>query len=212
VLGVERVGAHDSFFGLGGHSLLAMRAVTRLRGAFDADLPLRAIFEAPTVAELAAQLDDGARGGERLPPLVARATGGPAPLSLLQERLWFMYRMDPRSAAYNIRLAVALRGSLDADAMARAVTEIGRRHEVLRTTVAEGPEGRVQRVDPGAELRLEIRDLSALPPRSAPASCAAPPTPRRPRPSTWSAGPRRASTCCGWRTRSTPFSSPFITW
>ncbi|HZF40192.1 MAG TPA: amino acid adenylation domain-containing protein [Blastocatellia bacterium] len=135
-LGVERVGIHDNFFDLGGHSIMATRLISRLRDAFDNDLPLRNLFEHPTVAELAEAVAAEALGGRvrQSPP------GASAPVerrntpSFAQERMWFLHQLDPGSAAYNIPAAVRLRGRLNLPALQSSFNEILRRHESLRTS------------------------------------------------------------------------------
>jgi len=133
LLGVELVGAEDDFFALGGHSLLASRLAAHLRGRFGVAVPLRHVFEHPTVAELARFVDGGTAvsGGPRLAPAPA---GAERVLSFGQQRLWFLDRMEPGSPAYNIPLAVRLTGALDPAVLAAALGEIERRHEVLRTS------------------------------------------------------------------------------
>jgi amino acid adenylation domain-containing protein/non-ribosomal peptide synthase protein (TIGR01720 family) len=163
VLGVERVGAQDSFFELGGHSLLVTRVVSRVRQAFGAELPLRAVFEAPTLAGLAARVDALRAGaGEVAPPLVPVPRDRPLPLSFAQQRLWFLDQLEPGSPAYNIPEALRLRGPLEEEALRRALDEVVRRHEVLRT-VFRADEGRaVQQVLPPRPLPLARVDLRGL--------------------------------------------------
>ncbi|MBV9108850.1 MAG: amino acid adenylation domain-containing protein, partial [Gemmatimonadetes bacterium] len=119
VLRLERVGAQESFFGLGGHSLLATRVVSRIREVFGVEVPLRALFEGPTVSELAGRVEEMRRAGEgaALPPLVPVARETPLPLSFAQERLWFLHQMEPEGAGYNMSRSRRLRGSLDAGAL-----------------------------------------------------------------------------------------------
>jgi amino acid adenylation domain-containing protein len=165
VLGTERVGVHDDFFALGGHSLLAMRIVSRAREALGVEIPVRALFEAPTVAGLAERVAGAAPEDAR--PIPRRAGGDSTPLSFAQQRLWFIHRLDPESPAYNMPFPLRLRGRLDAAALRRALAGIVRRHETLRTTfVAEEGEP-VQRVRPAGPVRLPLADLSALPPERA---------------------------------------------
>jgi acyl carrier protein len=103
VLRLERVGVEDSFFELGGHSLLATRVVSRVREVFGVELPLRALFEGPTVAELAGRVEEIRRAGlPVLPPVVPVERTAPLPLSFAQERLWFLHRLEPESAGYNM--------------------------------------------------------------------------------------------------------------
>ncbi|HEX6041750.1 condensation domain-containing protein, partial [Longimicrobium sp.] len=166
VLGVERVGVHDGFFDLGGHSLLATRVVSRARAALGVEVPLRALFEAPTVAGLAERVEAlrsaGARAG--VPPVVPAPRDGPLPLSFAQQRLWLVDRMDPGSAAYVIPYALRLRGALDAAALRAALGGVAARHEVLRTTFHERDGDAVQVVHPPAPVPLPVVDLRALPP------------------------------------------------
>ncbi len=121
-LRLERVGVTESFFELGGHSLLATRVISRVRRVFGVEVPLRALFEGPTVAELAGRVEEVRRAGEpALPPVVPTGRTGPLPLSFAQERLWFLDRLQPGSAFYNVFAALRLGGALDgAGAGARA--------------------------------------------------------------------------------------------
>ncbi|HEX8708053.1 MAG TPA: condensation domain-containing protein, partial [Pyrinomonadaceae bacterium] len=136
VLKVEKVGINDNFFELGGHSLLVTRIISRMRKAFNLDVPARLLFENPTVASLAESLRGlrRARQGVRVPPLLPRSREKASPLSFQQQRLWFLDQLQPGLAAYNLISAVALKGRLDLDALERTLNEIVRRHESLRTT------------------------------------------------------------------------------
>ncbi|HLE84915.1 MAG TPA: amino acid adenylation domain-containing protein, partial [Thermoanaerobaculia bacterium] len=172
VLGLEpgRIGRHDRFFDLGGHSLAAARVVARMRDALGVELPLAAVFDAPTVAGLAARAERELAGGAAvLPPIErrARAAGGPAgrsfPLSFAQERLWFLDRYEPGSPVYNVPMVLALAGPLDAPALGASLGAIVRRHEVLRTTYEPGSDGPRQVVHPEAGAGLPVVDLSGLP-------------------------------------------------
>ena len=168
VLGVERVGLDDDFFGLGGHSLLATQVMSRVREAFDVELPLRALFEAPTISGLSREVESALAGRPRtaVPPLRAAERRGPLPLSFAQERLWFLDQLDPGSAAYNIPVVLRLLGSLDVAVLQASLAEIVRRHEALRTTfpLLEGrPE---QVVTPTPVLAFARIDLTAVPPES----------------------------------------------
>ncbi|HEX3554229.1 MAG TPA: amino acid adenylation domain-containing protein, partial [Thermoanaerobaculia bacterium] len=165
VLGVERVGVEDDFFELGGHSLLATRVVSRVRHAFSMELPLQALFEAPTVAALAERLALPAAGtaaGLR-PPLVPRTGGGDLPLSFAQQRLWFLDQLMPGSPQYNMPIALRVHGPLAVAPLAAALGEIVRRHEALRTVFVAGPEGPLQRVRPASAVPLPVVDLGGLP-------------------------------------------------
>ncbi|HEX2092675.1 MAG TPA: amino acid adenylation domain-containing protein, partial [Longimicrobiaceae bacterium] len=166
VLGVGRVGVEDDFFALGGHSLLATRVVPRVRDTLVVDLPLRALFEAPTVARLAEWAERAGaavEGGAAAPPIPPVPREGPLPLSFAQQRLWFLDRMDPGNPFYNLPTALRLRGPLDLRALERSLAEVVRRHETLRTVLAEGEGGPVQVIRPAGATRLPVADLSGLP-------------------------------------------------
>ncbi len=151
LLGCELVGVDDSFFDLGGHSLLATRLVSRVRGAFGVELSVRAVFDAPTVAELALCLDGGRVGR---PVLGARSGGGPVPLAFAQQRLWFLDQFGGSGAAYNMPVAVRLSGVLDVGALRAALDDVVGRHEVLRTVVDVVDGEPVQRVLVDAAVEL----------------------------------------------------------
>jgi acyl carrier protein len=175
VLGVETVGVHDDFFDLGGHSLLATRLVSRLADLAGVEVPLREVFERPTVAGVAAVVEELHRlhrGAAPPPPLPrsprvdreARRLGGAgAPLSLAQERLWFLDRFDPGSTVYNIPTVFRFVGALSVPLLARALSEVVRRHESLRTVYREVDGTPLQRVEEPAPVELPVIDLSGLP-------------------------------------------------
>jgi amino acid adenylation domain-containing protein len=164
VLGLERVGVEESFFDLGGHSLLATRVVSWVRDVFGVDLPLRALFEGPTVAELARAVEEERRAElPVLPPVVHVERDEPPLLSFAQERLWFLDRLRPGEISYNLPFALRLRGALDVDALERSLGEIVRRHDALRTTFRERGGTPVQVIAPFDGLRMEVKDLSHLP-------------------------------------------------
>ncbi|HLM47506.1 MAG TPA: condensation domain-containing protein, partial [Myxococcaceae bacterium] len=164
VLRLERVGVEENFFELGGHSLLATRVVSRIREVFGVEVPLRALFEAPTVAALGARIEalraDGRAGA---PPIERVPREGPLPLSFAQQRLWVVDRLDPGSAAYNMPSALRLRGALDVAALQASLDELVRRHETLRTTFAERDGAPVQIIHPPAPVPLAQLDLQGVP-------------------------------------------------
>ncbi|HYH78313.1 MAG TPA: amino acid adenylation domain-containing protein, partial [Longimicrobium sp.] len=163
VLGLERVGVEEGFFDRGGHSLLATRVVSRVRELFGVELPLRALFEGPTVAELAGRVEEMRRAGlPVLPPVVPTERTGALPLSFAQERLWFLDRLEPGSTTYNLPAAWRLGGALDEAALERALGEIVRRHEALRTVFAEVDGSPVQIVALFGAFALPVEDLSGL--------------------------------------------------
>jgi amino acid adenylation domain-containing protein len=163
------VALDDDFFAAGGHSLLAPRLAALLRQASGVDLPLRIVFERPTVAGLAAALDEArvqARGAGWLggpPPIERVARQPPPPLSLAQERLWFLDQLEPGSPVYNLPAPLLLAGDLDARALRRAFTRVVARHEALRTTFTIEAGRPVQCVQPASSLPLPRVDLAALP-------------------------------------------------
>ncbi len=164
VLGLGRVGIHDNFFDAGGHSLLATQLMSRVRAAFGVDVPLRLLFESPTVAELARHVESALRSGAGLdaPPIVSVARTENLPLSFAQQRLWFLDQLEPGSAFYNVPTALRLTGSLDAAVLAQALSEVVRRHESLRTTFAEADGQPVQLIHPPSALALPVEDLGHL--------------------------------------------------
>jgi amino acid adenylation domain-containing protein len=171
VLGVGQVGAFDNFFELGGHSLLATQLVSRLRAEFEVELPLRNIFESPTVAALAEQIDAAkltGPEGAKAPPIVARPRergaddAFAAPLSFAQQRLWFLDQLEPNSPFYNIPEAVRLQGPLDVAALERALNAVIARHEALRTSFTAENGIPQQVVAPPVAVTLPVDDVSAL--------------------------------------------------
>ncbi|MES3640154.1 amino acid adenylation domain-containing protein, partial [Mycobacterium intracellulare] len=129
VLAIDKVGADDSFFDLGGDSLSAMRLIAAVNNVLDADLSVRAVFEAPTVAELAPRIGQGAG----LEPLVRAERPAVIPLSFAQSRLWFIDQLQGPSPLYNVVVPLRLSGRLDADALGAALVDVVSRHESLRT-------------------------------------------------------------------------------
>ncbi|MFD1540514.1 non-ribosomal peptide synthetase [Nonomuraea guangzhouensis] len=158
VLRIGDLGADDDFFALGGHSLLATQVIARLEAA-GTTVPLRTLFGQPTVAGFAATLEDLPDEPGR--PLAPRPPGTLPPLSAAQERLWFLHRLDPDDASYNMYIVRRLRGPLDPEALGRALTALLARHESLRTRFPEvdgRPVAVVERATPAAVERLDARD------------------------------------------------------
>ncbi|MFI6012739.1 amino acid adenylation domain-containing protein [Streptomyces sp. NPDC051243] len=154
LLGLPSVGIHDEFFALGGHSVLATRLIARIRAELGAVVPLRAVFDTPTVAALAPLLRTPA--AERRPPLLPARRPDPVPLSCAQARLWFLYRLEGPSPTYNIHTAVRLTGRLDTDALRAALHDVVARHEALRTVFPDDEGTPFQRVLTDAAVPFEV--------------------------------------------------------
>ena len=168
VLGVERVGRADHFFELGGHSLAAVRVATRVAERLARDVPVRTLFEAPMLVAIRAARDSSAQRmrrragcGREARRFDAPTSNGVLPLSAAQLGLWFLWRAQPRSAAYNIPVALRLRGPLDVDALREAFAQAAARHPALRTRFVER-EGQLpgQRIAPMWRFELPVIDLS----------------------------------------------------
>jgi amino acid adenylation domain-containing protein len=168
VLGQKHIGLHDSFFDLGGHSLTAVRALSRLRSELGVDLPLRLMFELPTVAALAGEIEpmlaDRSRPPAAEPQLVAQPHDRPMPLTYAQQGLWFLAQLAPESPFYNVPMALDISGPLDREALSRSLAEVVRRHEVLRTAFGMVQGAGVQMIQPATQPPLPCTDLSAFAP------------------------------------------------
>jgi amino acid adenylation domain-containing protein/FkbM family methyltransferase len=164
VLQLKRVGRDENFFELGGHSLLATQVMSRVREAFEIEVPLRELFEHPTIRELGESIERELGQGVRVeaPPIVKVDREKELPLSFAQQRLWFFDQMEPGSDFYNVPAAVRLTGWLDVEALERTLTEVVRRHEVLRTTFATKDGRPVQLIHPAAAVKLPLVELSHL--------------------------------------------------
>ncbi|HVR97029.1 MAG TPA: acyltransferase domain-containing protein, partial [Thermoanaerobaculia bacterium] len=164
LLGIGQIGAHDSFFALGGHSLLGLQLLSRLQAGFGVELHLRTLFEAPTVAALAADVEQllGA-GTTGVPPLVPVPRNDALPLSFAQQRLWFIDQLEPGMSLYNLPATLRVEGPLQPAVLRRSLGEIVRRHEAVRTVFAVQDDAPVQVIQPPAPFSLPLVDLSGLP-------------------------------------------------
>lgn len=171
VLGRNRIGIHDNFFEIGGHSLLATMLASQIRDAFELEIPLRTIFDRPTIADLALWISDARREGKAhlVPPLQAMARPAAIPLSFAQQRLWFVNKLNP-NGLYNIPTAVELKGPLNLAALQKSVDEIVRRHEILRTTFHETGGIPFQAVEASLSVPVRRLDLQHISQGEQPAS------------------------------------------
>ncbi len=165
VLNVERVGIYDNFFELGGHSLLATQVIARIEATCQAEIPLRLLFENPTVAGLAERIEQCHRQEHNLytMPMSATAPQERVPLSFAQQRLWFLDQYGSNSSVYNISSALRLKGALDVAALEHSLNEIVRRHESLRTTISAVDGEPVQVIAPELRVCVPITDLTSHP-------------------------------------------------
>jgi non-ribosomal peptide synthetase component F len=165
VLGTDRISIRDNFFELRGHSLLATQVLSRVRAAFNVELPLRCLFESPTIAGLAERIE-AARGEKSSldpAPLVPVTRDVELPLSFAQQRLWFLNQLQPDSPFYNVPLAIRMTGPLRLDAFEQAVNTIVARHEALRTVFVAVDDNPCQMVLDPYQVRVCLIDLSHLP-------------------------------------------------
>ena len=156
---VRRV--HD-FFDLGGHSLTALQVVSQVRDAFGVELPLKTIFDAPTLGELAGRIDLALlerRYAPRMPVIEATLQQGAAPLSFSQERMWLIQSLDPAATAYNMAVVLRIGGRLDIAALSDALGVLYERHAVLRSTIRLVDDRPQQEIGPAPDQPLKIVDL-----------------------------------------------------
>ncbi|MEA5581860.1 amino acid adenylation domain-containing protein [Nodularia harveyana UHCC-0300] len=166
VLRITQVSIHDNFFTLGGHSLLATQVISRLRQIFGLEIPLRLLFESPTVAELdqAIQKLQQTESDLLSPPLVpVTRDSQPLPLSWSQQRLWFLSQLEESSSTYNVPAAIQLQGYLHVAALEQALQEIVRRHEILRTSFPSHNGIPTQVIVADVTVTLPVIDLQGLP-------------------------------------------------
>ena len=159
VLRLDNINVHDNFFELGGHSLLAMQIIARLSEALNREVLVKSLFDAPTISRLAQKLEYLRRGtdAQRLPPIVPVPRDRPLPLSMNQEVLWRLDQMMPGTHFFNMPYVYRLAGALNLDAMEKAVRELTRRHEALRTIFADG--NPIQIVRTPSDFWLPVVDL-----------------------------------------------------
>ncbi|HET8842872.1 MAG TPA: amino acid adenylation domain-containing protein, partial [Ktedonobacteraceae bacterium] len=165
ILQVDHLSVQDNFFEQGGHSLLVTQMVAHLRHLLGIEVPLQAVFEAPTIVDLSVFLQEELRQDQGLPvpTIVPVSRNQDLPLSFAQQRLWFLDQLEPGSTAYTVPVAVRLYGQLKRTALEQALTRIIQRHETLRTTFPS-KEGRpVQQIAPAPLTQLVVLDLSCLP-------------------------------------------------
>ncbi|MEW6736015.1 MAG: amino acid adenylation domain-containing protein, partial [Acidobacteriota bacterium] len=165
ILNNDQIGVLDNFFELGGHSLLAIQVISRVRAVFSLELPLRSLFETPTVAGLAEQIQILKRTEQGLlvPPIMPITREQKLPLSFAQQRLWFLNQLEPNSTAYNISTALQLKGNIQLSALEYSFNEIIQRHESLRTTFKNIDGQPYQVISPNQYFKLEVDDLTHLP-------------------------------------------------
>ncbi|HEU5227168.1 MAG TPA: amino acid adenylation domain-containing protein [Ktedonobacteraceae bacterium] len=167
LLGVARIGVYDSFFELGGHSLLATQLVSRLRSNLQIHLPLRALFEATTIAELSNRLEehaDAQTGEEALSqPILPIERSGTLPLSYSQQRLWFLWQMEPGAGFFNIPQGLRLQGPLNLEVLEQSLQELIKRQEILRTTFILQENELKPVIAPGLSITIEHSNLQAVP-------------------------------------------------
>ncbi|WP_107666519.1 non-ribosomal peptide synthetase [Cyanothece sp. BG0011] len=161
VLNVEQVGIEDNFFELGGHSLMATKVISKIRQSLSVELPLRSLFEHPTVVKLAEQLNK-ADTNINIPPIRSVSREGELPLSFAQQRLWFLEQLEETNAAYNLSGALRLKGVLNIEALSNSINAIIARHEVLRTNFkaqAGKPVQIIKNVSSDQYLEIKILEI-----------------------------------------------------
>jgi amino acid adenylation domain-containing protein len=164
VLGVTYIGPEEDFFSLGGHSLQATQVVARISTTFGLDLPVRSVFEAPTVRQLAVLLDRQLQPATDQPAALQPVDrAAPLELSFSQERMWFLQALCPEGSAYNVVSGTRMSGALDVETLARAARIIVQRHEALRTSIKITPTGPLQAIATDMPLSLPLIDLSSVP-------------------------------------------------
>ncbi|NET13338.1 MAG: amino acid adenylation domain-containing protein, partial [Okeania sp. SIO1H6] len=167
ILEVTKIGIHDNFFNLGGHSLLATQVISRIRQSLAIEIPLKTLFESPTVEQLDKSIEQLTENSTTLQIPVIQPlprNGESLPLSWAQERLWFIDQLEGGSETYNDSGVLRIKGNLNDDALKSAIVEIVRRHEVLRTRFEANDGTPVQIVEPDINFQLEVSDWQNLSP------------------------------------------------
>ncbi len=161
ILGIGRIGIHDNFFELGGHSLTATRLISRIRQSFEVELPLKDVFDASTIAQLAEIVERlRSSGKSTLPPIEPISREGDIPVSLPQQRLWFIDQFSPGNFAYNIPFAVKIDGELDKEVLEESFQRVIQRHEILRTRFVNRKGEPFQEIEDNLDINLSLKDLS----------------------------------------------------
>lgn len=165
VLRIKEVGVQDNFFELGGQSLLAAQVTARIKKIFHIDVPLRRLFETPTIADIAKVIEDPLQiaSKQNLPPIVPMLRRDVAPLSYGQQRLWFLYQTAPDDPSYNVPFAIRIQGPIEIDVLHRSLQEVMRRQESLRTRFVVERGVLTQVVDDNFEVELLVVHLSSTP-------------------------------------------------
>ncbi|WP_306423302.1 non-ribosomal peptide synthetase [Nostoc favosum] len=165
ILGIDKIGIHNNFFELGGHSLIATRVISQIRQVFQTELPLRYLFEKPTIAGLAKEIEKAIKVDSTVEVTNIEQIERTQQLSLsyAQQRLWFLSQLEPDSPFYNIPGAVRLQGQLNVEALQQSFNEIVSRHEALRTNFQTKEGQAVAVVSEDKPITLSILDISDLP-------------------------------------------------
>ncbi len=165
LFGLKQVSTQDNFFELGGHSLLATQVISRVRKVFRVEVPVRSLFESPTIAALAEQVEIEMRAGpaRQFVPIERVGREDPLPASFAQQRLWFLHELTPGSTAYQLHVSLRIKGPLDVAVLEQTFTETTRRHEILRTTFATDEGQLVQVINAAQPFKLPLADLSDHP-------------------------------------------------
>ncbi|NET12212.1 MAG: amino acid adenylation domain-containing protein [Okeania sp. SIO1H6] len=163
LLKVEKIGIHDDFFSVGGNSLLATQVISRLRIAFETEIPLKYLFDFPTIGEISKAIDEFKGEKLQLPPIEPISRSKDIPLSFAQQRLWFLNQFESESTAYHNHAALQLTGKLNISALEKTIEEIVRRHEVLRTNFVIKNGNPIQVINAPSSFSFPIIDLQSLP-------------------------------------------------